>query len=720
MNLAENGISGSIPSLHSMTGLWYLNMSQSDISGTVPDLAALTGLKYLQLYETGLSGSIPGMSRQSLLSTLQLDDSRLSGTLPPGAWTNLTSLQVLSVQRNQLSGDIPDLSALTALLGIQLSTNGWTGTVPTTLSGLTLLELIDIGESGLVGTVPDLSSLTSLRRLRLHSNSLGGTIPSFGALRNLDDLDLANNAGIFGTIPDLSHLVRLRNLNLRNNSLSGSLDLPFLPASLKNVWLDSNYLEGAIPSFDQFASLSQLQLGSNHLTGTVPQSLAVRPVLAALVLLPLTFPVDPHAPGLSGACRACYPCTLCPALAPCPQDLSNNRITGSIPDDFIFAVNMAFLNLASNSLDGTIPTLCPQSPWNGDSPAAIWPILQDLDLSYNGLVGMIPPTLVNCLHLRTLDLSHNLLSGPLDLMLGRNCALSSIQLSHNRLERFVRPSSRETDMGSCPFDSLGRGSLFYGTISLDLSNNRITGTWPEYMLEKARVLETIDVYDLSHNLLHGPVPNVLDLSIATSLRTVALHGNNFSGRVTDVGALHRARRLASLDLRGNSLDGSSGSPADRVPEALQLLLVDGNPLQGNLSRFLASLGITSAGQGVSSCTFDCSPGSEQEVLQVSCPGVPGSQDGIVQFVSSCHVYPPSPRPLWFWFVTIGGPGLLGLCVVSAIGFVVWRVKAKESKELQKDKWELQDHLLQTEELKGKLKEELKEVRRSKTFFEGQL
>ncbi|KAL0450608.1 UNVERIFIED_CONTAM: putative inactive receptor kinase [Sesamum latifolium] len=82
-------------------------------------------------------------------------------------------------------------------------------------------------------------------------------------------------------------------------------------------------------------------------------------------------------------------------------ELRDFSLTGSIPDSLQFCHSLQTLNLAGNSLSGSIP---PQ--------ICTWlPYLVTLDLSQNSLTGQIPEDLANCSYLNNLILDDNKLSG---------------------------------------------------------------------------------------------------------------------------------------------------------------------------------------------------------------------------------------------------------------------------------------------------------------------
>jgi hypothetical protein len=109
------------------------------------------------------------------------------------------------------------------------------------------------------------------------------------------------------------------------------------------------------------------------------------------------------------------------------------------------------LDLSRNGLSGVIP------PELGNLRELV-----DLDLSDNALIGIIPPELGNLVLLWKLDLSRNGLSGVIPSELGNFRVLRSLDLSDNAL------------IGVIPSELSNLGYL----LELDLSDNALTGVIP--------------------------------------------------------------------------------------------------------------------------------------------------------------------------------------------------------------------------------------------------
>jgi hypothetical protein len=95
-------------------------------------------------------------------------------------------------------------------------------------------------------------------------------------------------------------------------------------------------------------------------------------------------------------------------------NLQSNHLSGDIPSSF--GKKLQFLRLGNNNLSGTIPT-----------SLASMPNLYTLDLSSNLLSGSIP-SLVSLTSLHELFLSNNLLTGPVPKL---SSSITSCELSNN-------------------------------------------------------------------------------------------------------------------------------------------------------------------------------------------------------------------------------------------------------------------------------------------------
>jgi len=103
IQLDNNNLAGTLPSLDGLAGLWIFTVSQNNLSGSIPDLSTLLNLQWFQAFDNQLTGPIPNTGPQ--LFDLALDNNQLSGHLP--AFDSSPNLQRLEVAGNRLSGYLP-------------------------------------------------------------------------------------------------------------------------------------------------------------------------------------------------------------------------------------------------------------------------------------------------------------------------------------------------------------------------------------------------------------------------------------------------------------------------------------------------------------------------------------------------------------------------------------------------------------------------------------
>ena len=211
----------------------------------------------------------------------------------------------LDLSGNNLSGSLPaETYCLTSLVLLYLYNNRLIGPLPPEIGNLTNLTFLSLGGNDLSGSIPpEIGSLTKLTLLGFPQNDLSGPIPpEILSLTNLEILNLSGN-GLSGAMPDLSSLTKLHNLNLRGNGL----------------W-------GAMPDLSSLTKLQVLQLGNNNLSGTLPSWLG-----------------GLHNPPFN------------PSQVTTQIGLSGNYLNGTLPAELRKLVNVAYVQLASNSLSGPVP-----------------------------------------------------------------------------------------------------------------------------------------------------------------------------------------------------------------------------------------------------------------------------------------------------------------------------------------------------------------------------
>ncbi|XP_041025214.1 receptor-like protein EIX2 [Juglans microcarpa x Juglans regia] len=331
--------------------------------------------------------------------TLSLDNVGISDTTPNDFWNSCSNIRELYFPNNGICGQIPknigELLPKLSYLDFSSNSDWWnslfywnvkrignsflqnnhlSGELPPHWKNLSSLSLLDISNNSISGKFPSsMQYLSSLRWLSLSQNHLEGELPSFFRYcTGLRSLDLGENK-LFGNLSawigeSLSSLVRLR---LRSNSFEGSIPSQLcLLSGLQILDLADNYLSGGIPPC--LGNLSTKTRDEFFLTEV--EMLVVMKGKEYLHYLNLFLVYS--------------------------LDLSNNNLSGEIPDSITSLSKFINMNLSVNHLNGKIP----ENIGNMHD-------LESLDLSRNELSGPFPENLSALNFLSHLNLSFNNLSG---------------------------------------------------------------------------------------------------------------------------------------------------------------------------------------------------------------------------------------------------------------------------------------------------------------------
>ncbi|KAG2708735.1 hypothetical protein I3760_05G207000 [Carya illinoinensis] len=597
-----------------LPSLTYLSLRGCSLSTTTSQLLSIntsssSQLQFLDLSYNHLDRSIfhwlfnSTFGSLNFLRTLRLSGNKLVGGIPKFFW-NLCSLDSLYLSDNSLSGNLYEFMSnasgclMDSLQNLAIGSNRFTGPLPESIGNLSNLQILDVSENFLAGVITEahFSNLNNLKGLYLESNSLiltfsydwdppfqlhdiflsscklGSAFPKWlQSQKNYYMLDISN-AGISDIIPAWfwDFPPRLSYLDMHNNQLHGNL--PNLSSSrlgqFASIDLSTNLFDGSIPHFPW--NVASLDLSNNRFSG------------------PVSFLCELNTP------------TLLESL-----NLSNNTLSGKLPDCWTYIRDLVVLNLANNNFYGKIP----------DSMGSLASISL-LHLRNNGFVGKIPTSLQNCSKLITIDLGGNNLSGMVPSWIGDSLPnLVILNIRSNQLS------------GSLPLDLC----LLPHIQILDLSLNKIEGTIPEciYNLTAMSVskneshiftfgtrrtymddaislvwkgrelvfessLGLLNMIDLSSNKLHGEVPE--GITKLTELLALNLSRNNLTGLIPPkIGLL---KNLESLDLSRNylcgeipmsissisflsQLDLSTNNLSGKIPTGTQIQLLNASAFLGN-------------------------------------------------------------------------------------------------------------------------------------------
>jgi len=366
-------------------------------------------------------------------------------------WVALWLLLCSSIIKAQIhpddSAQLINLHNATCNQGCTLN---WDLADPSTWEGIVLngdrVTEIHLDSMNLTGSIPPLN-LPELRKLNLFENKLSGNIPNF------------------------DNLIALRELRLQRNELEGQLPSFEHQQNLTLMILNTNKLTGTIPNFDHLTSIRLISLAANQISGSLPNFDKI------------------NNPDLYWI------------------DVSNNRMTGTIPDFNL--PKLIDIDFAFNNFSGPVPSF--------DSTA-----LNKINLGANRLTGPIPD-FSGLKDLASIRMYGNKLTGPIPNFNLPNLTL--LYLYGNELT-----------------DSIPDFNYLTNLESLYLQNNELTGSIPDFNLPSLKYLwlqgnELTDEIpdfvgspqlgwiDLSSNELSGSIPDFLTLD---NLGILSVKNNKFS------------------------------------------------------------------------------------------------------------------------------------------------------------------------------------------------
>ncbi|XP_010034664.1 receptor-like protein EIX2 [Eucalyptus grandis] len=439
VDLSENLWEGVVTERHlaNLSSLTDLNLNKlsPNISlafNIAPGWIPPFKLRYLNIRSCQLGPEFPTWLRnQNDLKTVVLKNARISGTIPE--WFLQLNLQLdeLGVAYNQLTGKPPtSLTFVDDQSNVALSSNSYEGPLPMWSSNVTTLYLRDNHFSGPIP--PDIGELMPhLTDLDISRNALNGTIPlSIGKMTNLTTLVISNNH-LSGEIPRFwSNLPFLYILDMSNNSLSGPIprEVGFL-SSLEFLILSNNNLSGKLPSsLRNCSSLDSLDLGENKFSGNIPAWIAES--IPSLLILRLR----------SNLFTGKIPPQICRLSNLHILDLSHNSLSGSIPPCIgnLTGLKVELTDADTERYEGRLTVVAKGRFVVYDEK--ILYLVNSLDLSDNRLSGEIPEAITNLVRLWTLNLSTNHFTGRIPIDIGKLEGLETLDLSSNNLSGPLPPS----------------------------------------------------------------------------------------------------------------------------------------------------------------------------------------------------------------------------------------------------------------------------------------
>ncbi|KAM5559144.1 receptor-like protein 36 [Rosa sericea] len=501
---------------NSTSALTSLNLHSNKLQGEIPNwILSLKSLNSLDLSGNSLvTLEAPLPNSTSALSSLDLHSNKLQGEIPN--WIlSLKSLNSLYLSGNSLvTLEAPLPNSTSALSSLDLHSNKLQGEIPNWILSLKSLNSLDLSNNSLVTLEAPLPNSTSaLSSLDLHSNKLQGEIPNWIlSLKSLNSLDLSGNSFVTLEAPLPNSTYVLSSLDLHSNKLQG-IHSSYSFLQLDHLGLASNKLTTFPDFLINQSHLTYIDLSDNQIQGQIPNwiwSFELRELnLSCNSLESLEAPlpnstyvlssVDLHSNQLQGH----FPLFLNSSYL----DYSRNNFNSRIPIDIgDFISTGSYLSLSSNNFHRAIP----KSICNASGVV--------LDLSNNSLSGNIPQCLTQSHSLLAIDMRRNNLSGTFPDNFLKDCELRTLDLSNNqiqgqlpkslincsRLEVLNLGNNNITDTFPCFLMSIStlrvlvlRSNKFYGSIRCPKTN----GTWP-----------VLQIIDLAHNNFSGDMPGRMSLT----------------------------------------------------------------------------------------------------------------------------------------------------------------------------------------------------------------
>jgi len=421
------------------------------------------------------------------LRTLQLYDNMLEGPIPDGFGKVMNSLEVLGLYGNKLQGEIPSsFGNMCTLLRLDLSNNELSGEISSLFQNSSwcnrhVFQSLNLCYNQITGTLPtSLGLLSELEILLLDGNHLEGDITEshLSNFSKLWYLSLSDNSLSLKIVPNWVPPFQIINLGLKSCMLG-----PTFPSWLQTqrslVFLDisDNGLYCSVPKlfWNNLQNVEYLNMSQNNLTGAIP-NISLKLVKRRSIIL------------------------------------NSNKFEGQIPS---FLLQASELRLSNNKFSDLSSLICGQ----GTSAMAI------LDLSNNQLKGELPDCWKSIDRLMCLDLSNNKLSGKIPVSMGSLLELEVLVLRNNNL------------MGRLASTLKNCSNL----IMLDVAENMLFGPIPSWIGESMQqliilnmrdnhfsenlpiqlcYLKHIQFLDLSRNMLSKGIPSCLNNLTALSEKII--------------------------------------------------------------------------------------------------------------------------------------------------------------------------------------------------------
>jgi hypothetical protein len=370
-------------------------------------------------------------------------------------------LTVLNLDGYGLECDISQLNftGFSNLVVLSLARNNLTGdfeeAVEEWSTQLSTLKLLDVGNNlALTGTLgaDTTTGLCAMARnglewLGIYRTEINGELPAclFGPESSLVEL-LGSSTPISGVLPaSISTSESLAVLSLASTNMTGAI--PDMPTSMVKLNLTLSAHSGPVPDMSATEYLTTVDLSNNQLTGPVPDSAADHPSLRFLDLRANSLDGLPSQWIDSESSSSATTTTKNPPLD--TLLLSHNPLVNTpFPAGLARYTNLTFLELGNMNLQGQLPEVA--------NDTTQWRRLDQLFVQNNQMDGSIPDswqytyifnTSNNDIYPHAFVLSNNSFSGNIPSFLAQPYFNKIVDLSGNDFENGCDPEF--AGLGAC-------------------------------------------------------------------------------------------------------------------------------------------------------------------------------------------------------------------------------------------------------------------------------
>ncbi|QCE12141.1 LRR receptor-like serine/threonine-protein kinase FLS2 [Vigna unguiculata] len=534
LDLSQNNFYSNLPYwlFNVSSDISHIDLSSNGLRGQIPKtLLNLRKLKSLRLDDNALTGPIPDwLGKHQHLQHLDLSRNNFYGSFP-SSLGNLSSLTEFSVSSDSLSGSLPkSIGQLFNLRSLYIG-GSFSGVLSENhFRNLSNLELLVLNSHFAFDLDPNWIPPFQLKEIDLAKTILGPFFPEWiYTQRTLETLDVSSS-GISTINPDRfwSHLANVRSITLSNNKISA--DLSNVTLNSEYIIMNNNNFTGGLPLIS--TNVSCLDLSYNFLSGPISHFLCSKLGREMNTL----YYLDVSNNLLSGAIPDCWENWRGLAFLM----MSNNKLGGEIPPSIGLLNELIVIDLHKNNLSGNSPDIAnieslklldlEENNFSGVIPTKIPKSIQMMILRGNQFSGNIPAELCTLPSLKLLDLSQNTLSGFIPSCICKYTPLDVPRtISHHRQISFEISwwLLRSLDLSANNLSGEIPAALFDLThlIALNLSRNHLVGK----ISSNIGGMGYLESLDLSNNHLSGEIP--VAISNVSFLGLLNLSYNDFTGEI---------------------------------------------------------------------------------------------------------------------------------------------------------------------------------------------